>query len=845
MNGKQQSRVRPLFRRRTQGQSIPLIALMIVVLVAMVGLSVDVGNTFAEERKAVAASNAAALGAMDAYLRRNASTTTDTIYQRIVASFKENGIDLAANEQLKLEAFYLDAKGQPITNASPSIRAGDSSAVPENVAFIQVRLEGTVDTYFARVVGRDDLPLNATSYAGSCPPNSGVYPIAVNAEYISGNNFINPGDPQPGEDQEFWEINSGPYEGFTKRRLYVQDTTPGGFSWLRWMDDKGVTGTAATSQQELNASLAGEGNLSSGFQEAPWPNVSSPPRPDVYPELPGQLNVGDWIWGTPGWKAGNGRQDAMNGHIANGTRMILPIYDVALGNGANAQYRVVRLGLFVITGEGRTPGRGPWFEMVFLGDPIRQANSCMISVIPTIGPPGELFGPVSLWPEYQIRPKEHKPVQYVISLDVSGSMNMTFIGQGIRNGQITQCTNGPAGSPPNQNCGQPGNAWPVLEERRIYVAKQAMMTLAREANLRNSPNYDPTKPLDQIALVWWNESVRGSTAFMTDANQVINAILQAGRANNDPYLTSGGTNGAAGLFRASQIITQAPKQTTELGRTWEYKQVVIFVTDGVSNHFFRAPSLGSQGQSNEQSFPVGSYCRSLRASVVEDAPCQTTEVGGVHPTTGMDRPITQMENVSRELLKPFADVYVVALSDIPATGLRTGVASVPSFFFAAKDLERDASGKTNVDKIFELINQNVQNDVCLPGLDNQWRDMVPPSHFQSVGTLTYPNVGEVILEDMTTGTRLRTPIVADTNGRLTYRFTGLPYGTYRLTPYMFYRHPLDPPGALPRRYSLIESAGMTTSDMTVTIQASAQRPGFATIVEQPIKLRLFGDVCAR
>jgi hypothetical protein len=845
MNRKQQMGVNQLIRRRKQGQSIPLIALMILVLVAMVGLSVDVGNTFAEERKAVAASNAASLSAMDAYIRRTAATTTDSIYQRINETFRENGIDLTANPQLRLEAIYLDAQGQPISNALPTISAGDSSPVPENVAYIQVRLNGTVDTYFARVVGREDLPINATSYAGTCPPNSGVYPIAVNTEYIDGNRFINPGDPQPGEDREFWTIDSGPYRGFTKRRLYVHDTAPGGFSWLRWMDGQGAMGASATSQQELNASLAGEGNIAAGFMEAPWPNVSSPPRPEVYPEMPGQLNTGDWVWGTSGWKAGNGRQDAMKGHIQNGTRMILPIYDTYVGQSSNTQYRVVRLGLFVITAEGSTPGRGPWLEMIFLGDAQRQGTACVATPPTPDDSKIELFGPVALWPEYQIRPKNHKPVQYVIVLDVSGSMNANFIGQGIRNGQVTQCTNGPAGAPPNQNCGNPENAWNVVQERRIYVAKKAMETLVRLANLRNNPNYDPTKPFDQIALVWYNHNLSGWRGFSNDANQVINTITNAGMAQNDPYKTSGGTNGAVGLFQASEILKNAPRKTTELGREWEYKRVVIFVTDGVSNAFFREPRLTNDGISNADTYPSNPmhFCRTLGQAVVENAQCQTTEFGG--KSNGRDRPITQMENVSKEKLKPIADVYAVALSDIPATGLRTGVASVPAYYYEARNLERNANGKTNVDLIFEAINQNVQNDVCLPGVDNQWRSTIPPEHFQSVGNLTYPNVGEVILTDINTGTRYVAPIRAETNGRLVYRFNDLPRGSYRLTPYLFYRHPLDPPGTLPRRYSLIESAGTTVADTVVNLAPSDQRPGFSTVIEQPLNLRLFGDVCAR
>lgn len=838
MNGRQQMSFTRLVRRRTKGQSIPLIALMILVLVAMVGLSVDVGNTFAEERKAVAASNAAALGAMDAYIRRNAGTTTDTIYQRIEASFRENGVELAGQEQLRLNATYLDATGQPISNALPTISPGDSSPVPENVAYIQVRIEGTVDTYFARVVGRDDLPLNATAYAGTCPANSGVYPIAVDAQYVSEFKFNDLGD------HDYTEITSGPYRGYTSSRMYMKSSTnSGSFSWLRWMEGTGATGANANSNRELSASLTGEGNIAAGFEEAPWPAVNEPPRPAVYPELPGQLNVGDWVHGSSGWNNSTNRLDAMDSHIEIGTRMILPIYDTSLGGGSNAQFRVVRLGLFVLTDYGREPQRGPWLELIFLGDAQRTNVPC-VATPPTPPPLIELWGPVALWPEYQIRPNEHKPIQYVIVLDVSGSMNANFEGLGWRNNQPTQCTNGPAGAPDAISCGSPNYnwAWPTLTERRVHVAKEAIEKFVRLANLRNSTNYDDTKPFDQVALVWYNHNVAGSRPFSNDADTVITNVLAAGRHQNDPYKTDGGTNTAAALYQAGEILKTAPKKTTELGREWEYKRVVILITDGVSNQFFRAPSLNAVEQSNAGTFPQGSFCRGLGAAVVENAQCQTTETGGKYK--GMDRPITQMENVSKENLKPQADVYVVALSDIPANGLRSGVASVPAFYYQARNLEIVENGKTNVDLIFEAINRQVENDVCLPGVDNQWRNTIPPEHFQNTNGLVYPIVGEVFLKNLKNNTEYVAPIRVGDDGKLIYRFTNLEPGSYQLTPYLFYRHPLDPPGTLPRAYSLIERAGTTVGDITITLESSLQRPGFTSSIEQPLNLRLFGNVCA-
>jgi hypothetical protein len=233
-------------RRRSKGQSLPLIALMIVVLVAMVGLSVDVGNTFQEERQAVSASNAASIAGMNTVIRRGASDTNKLVYDSIVNSLNANGIQIAADgvatgEQLRLEAIYIDPQGKPIGSVTP-----DGNKIPNNIGYIQVQLSGTVDTYFARVVGRSDLPVAASAYAGQCALGDGVYPIAVDKNLLDGTKFKKTedldGDTIP--DNKWRVIQSGQYRGYTARQIFVHDGTqqPGSFGFLRWMEDTGQTG---------------------------------------------------------------------------------------------------------------------------------------------------------------------------------------------------------------------------------------------------------------------------------------------------------------------------------------------------------------------------------------------------------------------------------------------------------------------------------------------------------------------------------------------------------------------------------------------------------------------------
>lgn len=854
---------------RARGQSLPVIGLMIALIVGMVGLSVDVGNTFSEERRAVTAANSAALAGMNRYIARTEATTNRTIYSAIVDSLEAHRVEVTepgAEPQpgeLTLEALYLDAQGRPITTGSPFV-TNDTNPVPNNVAFIQVGLRGRVDTTFARVVGRNDLPINAMAHAGTCTSNSGVYPITVSNDVIDGNRFINPDNP----DQNWREVeyDSPDLSGrFTAMRVIVSGaTTPGNFSWLRWRDS--IPG--ATSEQRLAASLTGEGNLGEGFEEAPWPTDD---RPATYPEQPGVLNVGDWVWGATGYMDSNDVQNALDEHIRVGTRMVLPIHSEAVLQGNNSRFHIVRLGLFVVLEKGQTRN-DKWLDMIFLGDARPQQSACLYTGVIDPNTEGvvELIGSVSFWPEYQYRPQARRPIQYVVVLDVSGSMSADFEGKcdrTTRGGDAPaagyqrgwwRCAEAPPNSdPPRAEVTGTGPEywWSNESERRITVAKQALYTLVRSTNMPGNPEYDSSRPPDQMALVWYTHEVpSGNTKdFSTNPTTIINNIRNAGKYNSDPYRTIGGTNSAAGLYRASLLLSAAPRTVTRNGQTWEYKRVVVFVTDGVANQFLSRNARNLRaGQSTADTYTDGHVCRSFRNLVIEVAACQTTDVGGLSTgggdvPAGLDRPITQAVQVSRQDLQANGiEVYAVALSHIPDTGLRDGVASFPSYFFSAKDLQRNADGSTNVDAIMQAINTQVETSICEPRSDAAWTNVIPPENFQSVGSLQYPNVGEVILTDQSTGTQYRAPIRADASrgGALSYRFDRLPAGSYRVQPYLFYRHPLDPPSAGPRRYSLIYQNEETVSDIVINVAPNTTVGSFTQTIRQDLQLRLFGDVCA-
>lgn len=843
--------LRRLTRGRRRGQSIPVIALMIVVLIAMVGLSVDVGNTFSQERQSVSASNSAAISGMTTYLQRNANTNISPgdVYDAVQNSLTTNGVTVGdgTDNTVKVNVYYLDTQGKPISQLDPN-----STSFPDNVGFLQVQLDGKVNTSFARVVGRNDLPINANAYAGRCPMNSGVYPLAIDATTITNDAFNSTGTTRSAPEYTKDSNNN------IQRRIYVKDdSTAGSFSWLRWMEKKGATGKSATSTPELAASLVGEGNIAAGFEEAPWPDHDVPPG---YPEQPGALNTGDWVWGSPGWKENNNQADlasvsaALDAHIANRTYLILPIYDEVIGQGSNVQVHVSRLGAFKIVAKGKDAGKGPYFDMVFLGEPIRQETACLVTAVTPNSSKLDLFGKVSLFPEYAIYPTEQKPIQYVVVLDGSGSMSANFKGQCDNknfNGRTpVQCANGPAGAPAPEVSGTgPSYYWKNQNERRIYVAKKALERLVSLANMPGNTGYTTTRASDQMAVVWFREYVPASQTkgFSNNPASIIDYITHLNNGNGD-YRSEGGTNGAAGLYRAKLLYDKAPKTVAFGGKDVEYKRVVLFITDGVSNQFLDTTKENSDlwgGQSTSGTYPGGSYCAGLGAFVIESASCQLTDPVKSPKYSGWDRPISQMIDTSSRYLRndtTKAEVFVIALSSIASTGLSTGVPSSENYFFSAETLENYADGTTNVDAIIDKINAKVEANGCITGPSGTTTGTITQSEFgTNPSGFAYPQVGEVILSKE--GFTKTAPILAKTDGTMSYEFTDLEEGSYTLEAYLYYHHPLDKPSVV-RMYSRIWSDGQSLREYTVPVYSSSQNTGLTTQrIDQPLELKLDGNVC--
>ncbi|MFL5806734.1 MAG: pilus assembly protein TadG-related protein [Roseiflexaceae bacterium] len=794
-------------RNKAKGQSIPIIALMIVVLVAMVGMAVDVGQTYAEQRNTQRSANAAAIAGMNKLIGGGDDTT---IAREIKSSLKSNNIIVAEGPEAQsgerlMKAFYLDASGNALAGC-PTVGSGCSAAALRGTKYIKVTVTGKVDTYFARVVGRNDLPVGANAWAGrgAC---LGIYPIAVPDQLLGPNGFINP-DPGAGG-----TYSDNTYRNKTVMTIPMNDPAnpSGGFGWLRWAADAGdkERGTNGTATEAM---MTGPGNITGGFNEADWPKTNglNLPKPAGYPIDPGQINGGDWVYPNTGVSNASGITAQLDEHIANKDVLILPIWNDVQGGGNNATYHVSRLAAFLLISYKLT-GQG-YFKVAYLGD----APECSSLTTPpkrdtNIG----IGGQVLYRPRYKEVPSSRPPVQYEIILDVSGSMSWNYEGYGKRDGDSVLCTGG------TNNCSGTGTPWSPKEERRIYFAKNAIKAFIDQMGTKDvmqivSFSGDPFKggfsnsrAINEFTNVYPSSGWSGNAAVLKDA------VDDAGKTDKNIYLTDGRTPSAVGISRGAQVFSSAPTKSPATNET--YKRVVIFLTDGVAN-------VKLNGSAPDYTVTPG--CGS--------------EIPSCNVGTS-DMPINAAGSQA-SILKQYAQIYVIAMAGVPATGLRTIASQTSAPFYSTSQNGGD------LQSIFDDIVQDVRQGNCVPLGGTAFEQFMKENEIgtSNRGTLGFPTVGYATLKDENGGTlpdgKGTAPIQIDTeSGKLFYRFDNLTPGIYQMSAFIAYKGK----DGISHEYDQIYNESTALADTTQTIIVDAAEALSSVVPIDPLHLDMKGVVCGK
>lgn len=788
-----------LVRAKSPGQSIPLIALMMVVLIAMVGLSVDVGNTYAEQRSTVRATDAAALAGMNSMVQGGSDAD---IRNTIQASLISNGIDAApfnpeAEEDISKRTYratYLNAKGV-------SIGTVGGGSIPAEATYVRVQVDGKVSTYFARIVGRPDLPVNATAYAAKCAPTNGLYPMAVSETDINNNGFTQPSATSDLQFYGTYKDDANPL-GRPQRRLYLANNAANNsFNFLSW----------TTAKQDLNglvASFTSDGDIDLGYAEAAWGSTTQA-APTKYPLKPGEINKEDWAFGNGSVTTTTGIPAALAAQFdrlkANNTVLLLPI--VSAGSGGNVSYLVSDIGSFYLRGYGKNAAGQVYVDLVHLG----SANETACLSTPAnegTGKQTNLQGTIFVKPRWGVYTEPRRPVQYQIILDVTGSMSWNINGYGTVNGRDYQCERPSNPNPRNltyydvdNGCdGGPNSAWKNVNERRIYVAKQAIFKFI---DLMNAEDRMRVTVFSSTGV-----SVIPSTGWTGDKTLLKAQTQAAGAFNGDPWRTRGGTNGPKAIQETKKVIDAAPDKDPVTGL--EYRKVVVYLTDGVSNYFL--------GTGNNLRNDARDVCRQISENEARNTvdPCQIGEVGGAG--SGNWRPVSQMIQQADILKKsdPSMVLYVIAMGPVDEKGLPNTASSAGTFYRASNDAA--------VQTIFEEINRLTELGGCTPSGAGDWKNRIEGLYKSSTdrdGLRPLPAgvYGYVTLTRDGAADSIQVPITQAPNdaGVLNFSYPNIQPGTYNVQGYVRYKATDD--GKTPgdnriHTYDHFQLPGLTLSPST-------------------------------
>lgn len=396
-----------LFQHREEGQSLLIVSLAMVAIVAVVGLVTDAGNAYVQRRMVANAVDAASLaGAVELALTKQSGGRYSggpqdeiRVLQAAIRVAEANGIpdtNGVANDLYNdnIEVYFLGPTGEQV-----GVRLPNNGGIPKayEVSGIKVVANKRFGTFFIGVIGFPEMQAGASAdglaYPSWCPGSaSGLFPIAVSTATFSND----PGErPVLGQTYRIWDKNA--------------NSSYGNFGWLSWNGDP--------SNQTLIA------NMHDTSRSGEW-------------------HVGDMIPGAPGVSISSGVRNELDARIqgtphSHESSVIVPVYDQIEGKGNNLKYRVVGFAKFRLTGY-KSQGSDKYIEGIFeewVNSAGEAGGACYgghtVKLREPKEPSRDIVGTVHV-NEVFIAPgsssQSHVPVDVMLVLDLSGSMNDSWSG---------------------------------------------------------------------------------------------------------------------------------------------------------------------------------------------------------------------------------------------------------------------------------------------------------------------------------------------------------------------------------------------------------------------------------
>jgi hypothetical protein len=179
------------FIRSERGQSIILIAAVLLGLLAVTGLAIDGGNLFLQRRRAQNAADAGVMAGTRVLAQlivtcQSGDSANDTQVAQAVSTFVANN-GFSASDGSEISAWYVNAETERLGPVG-------GGGIPQSATGVEVQLDARTANHFLPVVGIRSSPLNAraTALTGRVVQLSGILPIAVPLPVVE---QLDPGDP--------------------------------------------------------------------------------------------------------------------------------------------------------------------------------------------------------------------------------------------------------------------------------------------------------------------------------------------------------------------------------------------------------------------------------------------------------------------------------------------------------------------------------------------------------------------------------------------------------------------------------------------------------------------------
>jgi hypothetical protein len=304
--------------RSDRAQVLIIVAIAMMVLFGFMALAVDAGNAYGRRRAAQNASDAAAM----AGTRALADGESDSAIRLEAADYAARNYPDLTIDDLEIT---IDRTGRTVAVAVTTV----------------------TDTFFARVIGIDVLPVYGRAKAQY------FYSAAETAEGVGSILPMAVQQPEGGfrEYDAYDMMNPG------------KDPGPGMFGWLRFNGCEKNCGSEPALELALTEPLetrAGRNQSCGDCKEDVRycsPHWCGSPGGDYGPLVP---QVGEWISGLTGKVNGDGVRDALKNIILgyNSTRpdepwpiqnpVVIPFFDEYVGQGSNTEFRIAGFAKFKI-----------------------------------------------------------------------------------------------------------------------------------------------------------------------------------------------------------------------------------------------------------------------------------------------------------------------------------------------------------------------------------------------------------------------------------------------------------------------------------------------------------------